>query len=192
MASDHRDKELAQRFRNGDKKAFEEIFDAHWYSLYKNANAILRSHDEAEEIVQELFADLWQRRESLDVADFSGYLFVAMRRRIIDRSRSKLVQAKYWEHCRNHIPTFEETTQDMVAFDELHSTLEEGLRKLPKKSQQIFRLNRIEGRSVSEISRFLQLSERAIEYHLTKSIRELRVHLKNFLVVIIFLRFFMF
>lgn len=190
MASDHRDRDLAHRFRNGDKKAFEEIFDAHWYSLYKNAHAVLRSHEEAEEIVQELFTNLWQKRESLDIADFSNYLFIAMKRRVIDRSRSKIIQAKYWEYYKRHIPSFGETTEEMVSFNELQSTLEEGLRKLPEKSRQIFRLNRMEGRSVSEISGFLQLSERAIEYHLTKSIRELKLHLKNFLAILVIIRMF--
>lgn len=190
MLSVHRDRDLAQRFRNGDKKAFEEIFDRHWYSLYKNALAILRSKEEAEEIVQELFATLWQKREVLDVADFSNYLYVAMRRRIIDRSRSKITQAKYWEYYKHHVPSFEETTEEMISFNELQSTLEEGLSKLPEKSQQIFRLNRIEGRSVTEISRFMKLSERAIEYHLTKSIRELKVHLKNFLMLAVIVKMF--
>jgi RNA polymerase sigma-70 factor (family 1) len=185
MHSDHHDRHLAERFRNGDRKAFEEIFDAYWYSLYRNACAVLRSKEEAEEIVQELFTDIWQKRESLDIVDFSGYLFVAMRRRIIDRSRSKITHAKYWEYCKRHVPTFEETTAEMVSFNELQSTLEENLKRLPEKSQQIFRLNRLEGRSVPEISKFLQLSERAIEYHLTKSIRELKLHMKNFLAILV-------
>jgi RNA polymerase sigma-70 factor (family 1) len=188
QSPDHNNHQLAERFQNGDKKAFEEIFDRYWYVLYKNAYAVIRSHEEAEEIVQDLFTTLWQKRASLQINSLSDYLYVAMRRRIIDRSRSKLTQAKYWDFYKINMPAYEETTQKMVAFNELNDKLEEVIRKLPEKSQLIFRLNRLEGRSVSEISKFLQLSERAIEYHLTRSLRELRLHLKNFLVLLIVIR----
>lgn len=192
LSPDPNDHHLTERFLKGDRKAFEEIFDAYWYPLYKNAYDAIRSREEAEEIIQDLFASLWQKRESLRINNLSNYLFVAVRRRIIDRSRSKLTHAKYWDYCKAHIPVQEKTTEDMVSFNELNERLEEVISKLPQKSQLIFRLNKLEGHSVSEISKFLQLSERAIEYHLTRSIRELRLHLKNFLALLIIIRAILF
>lgn len=56
---------------------------------------------------------------------------------------------------------------------------------LPQKTKKVFQLNRLEGRSVPEIANVLNLSEKAIEYHLTRSLKHLRVHLKDFMVLVI-------
>ncbi len=79
-----------------------------------------------------------------------------------------------------------ETTEENVSYNELNQAIEKAIGELPEKSQEIFRLNRLEGRSVPEIAQSLHLSERAIEYHLTKSLRTLRLHLKDFIVTVLF------
>jgi RNA polymerase sigma-70 factor (ECF subfamily) len=62
------------------------------------------------------------------------------------------------------------------------ASLEERVERLPDKSKKEFRLNHFEGYSVSEIANDLNLSEKAIQYHLTRSLKELRLHLKDFIV----------
>ena len=68
----------------------------------------------------------------------------------------------------------------MVVYDDLSEAVEQAVNKLPEKSREVFRLSRLEGRSKKEIAKLLQLSEKAIEYHLTKSLKELRVQLKDY------------
>jgi RNA polymerase sigma-70 factor (ECF subfamily) len=62
--------------------------------------------------------------------------------------------------------------------------VEVAVSRLPEKSQQVFRLNRLEGKSIREIANLMKLSEKAIEYHLTKSLKELRIHLKDFILAL--------
>lgn len=71
-----------------------------------------------------------------------------------------------------------------VEYNDLVKALEEKLKALPEKTQEVFRLNRLEGRSVSEIAHLLKLSEKAIEYHITRSRKELRLLLKDFLALL--------
>jgi RNA polymerase sigma-70 factor (family 1) len=181
------DLHLLSLIRQDDHKAFEILFDRYWYRMFKYALSAMRSREEAEEIVQELFAGLWQKRHELAILNLSHYLFVAVRRKIIDRARSKFTQAKYWEYYKTHIPEYDSNTENAVAYNELTHELETAIGHLPEKSQMIFRLSRFEGRSVAEISRSLKLSERAIEYHITRSLEYLRLHLRKFILMLFFL-----
>lgn len=176
------DEALLKQFSAGDKLAFREIFNRYWDLLYRNACRILRSHEEAEEIVQDLFASLWNRREALQIINLSHYLKSAVRKRVVDSLRSKMVHEKYWEYYKRFMPEHSSATEETISFNELDLEIRRAITRLPEKSQLVFRLNRLEGRSVSEIASFLNLSERAIEYHLTKSLKELRHHLKDFIV----------
>jgi RNA polymerase sigma-70 factor (ECF subfamily) len=181
------DLHLLSLVRQNDHRAFEALFDRYWYRMFKYALSVLRSREEAEEIVQDLFAGLWQKRQELAILNLSHYLFVAVRRKIIDRARSKFTQAKYWEYYKTHIPAYDSNTEDTVAYNELTHELETAIANLPEKSQQIFRLSRFEGRSVAEISQLLKLSERAIEYHITRALKHLRLRLRNIILMLFFL-----
>lgn len=180
--SKYSDEALLKAFSAGDKLAFREIFNRYWDQLYKNACKILHSHEEAEEIVQELFASLWNRRAELKILNLSHYLKSAVRKRIVDSLRSKMVHEKYWEYYKRFVPDHASSTEETVSYNELDLEIRRAITLLPEKSQLVFRLNRLEGRSVSEIASFLNLSERAIEYHLTKSLKELRHRLKDFII----------
>lgn len=172
---------LLADLRRGSVHAFEKIFKQHWESLYRSAKTKLRSHEEAQEVIQSIFSVLWEKRETLLITNLSYYLNTALRNRILNMIRGKIPQEKYWDYYKVFIPKHQNTTEHIVAFDELNSAVELAVKHLPEKSRQVFRLSKLEGRSNKEIANLLQVSEKAIEYHLTKSIKELRVHLKDFI-----------
>lgn len=167
-----------------DEKAFEELFDRYWEKAHSIAYSKLKSHELAQEIVHDVFVSLWQRRETLDIENFSHYLQVSIKYKVITHINHQLSRRKKFEGYRPQSVTGDEETSMNVEYDELLSTLDEKIKGLPEKTQEVFRMNRLEGRSVSEIARLLNLSEKAIEYHITRSRKELRVLLKDFLVLI--------
>lgn len=187
--SGYTDEQLIYLLQQGDRAAFQEIFRRYWNPLYTIGYTRLKSREEAEEIVQELFTTLWTKRDTLLIGNLSHYLFGAVRKRVINQIRSKITHEKYWAYCQAFIPATAETTDENVSYNELNQAIEKAIGELPEKSQEIFRLNRLEGRSVPEIAKSLHLSERAIEYHLTKSMRALRLQLKDFMasIAILFL-----
>lgn len=176
------DEDLINGLRLGSEEAYLEIFNRYWLRLYNAACTKLQSHDEAEEVVQNLFIKIWNNRESLFITNLQAYLFTALRRRILNHVKPKVSSEAYWEYCKKYLPNQERTTEEMVIFNELRSEIEIAVNQLPEKSRQVFRLNKLEGKSVSEIAIFLNLSERAIEYHLTKSTKALRLYLKDFVL----------
>lgn len=175
------DKLLLDNLRNGCVKSFEQIFRQHWEPLYKSAKIKLRSHEEAQEVIQNVFSTLWEKRESHAIINLTHYLHAAVRNRILNIIRDKLPREKYWNYYKAFIPQHEDVTEDIVVFEDLNNAVEVAVSHLPEKSRQVFRLSRIEGMSNAEIAGLLKVSEKAIEYHLTKSLRALRVHLKDYM-----------
>lgn len=178
----HTDEDLVDKLRQGSEEAYMEIFNRYWLKLYDIACTKVHSHDEAEEVVQKLFIKIWDNRMSLHITHLSAYLSTALKRRIINHIKPRIRKEDYWLYCKQYLPNEGSTTEEMVMFNELSNEIEIAVSQLPEKSQQVFRLNKIEGRTVPEIAKYLNLSERAIEYHLTQSTRALRVHLKDFVL----------
>lgn len=182
--ADYNEQTLLEQLRQGNAEAFERIFRHHWQRLYTIAKSKVQSHDEAEEIIQHIFSALWEKRETLLITNLSFYLNTAVRNHVINMIRSRITQEKYWDYYKAFIPRHQYATRDAVEFEDLNEAVEEAVSRLPEKSREVFKLSRMEGRSNAEIANLLHLSEKAIEYHLTKSLRKLRVHLKDFMVLL--------
>lgn len=179
--TDHNESLLLADLRKGRVKAFEEIFRRYWLPLYNSARNKLRSHDEAEEVIQGIFSTLWEKRQSLLITNLPYYLNTSLRNRIINIIRNRIPQEKYWDYYKTFIPQQGDITEQAIAFDDLKNAVELAVNHLPEKSREVFRLSRLEGRSNAEIAGLLNVSEKAIEYHLTKSLKQLRVQLKDFI-----------
>jgi RNA polymerase sigma-70 factor (family 1) len=182
ISDDHKDDVLLAALRNGDKKAFEEIFNRYWFDLLKIACGRTKSREEGEEIVQDIFTSLWKNRNTILISNLSYYLFSAVRKRVISNVRTKIIHEKYWDYYSQFLQRDALVTDEDVEFADLDEAVENALRQLPEKPQQVFRLNRMEGHSVSEISKNLNIPKRTIEYYLTQSLRQLRVHLKDYIL----------
>jgi RNA polymerase sigma-70 factor (family 1) len=172
---------LLAGLRKGSVSSFEQIFKRHWEPLYQRAKGKLGSHEDAEEIIQSIFSNLWEKRETLLITNLTFYLNTALRNRILNVVRDRIPQEKYWNYYKTFIPLKHDGTEQAIAFDDLSNAVELAVKHLPEKSRQVFKLSRLEGRSNAEIANLLKVSEKAIEYHLTKSLKKLRVHLKDFI-----------
>ena len=190
-AADKSDIELTEALKEGDQTAFEELFVRHNKPSHYFVKAKVYSDEVAKEIVQDVFTDIWEYRHEREIRQFSNYLFQALKYKTIKYINQLINQKKYWDHYSAFIPRQVNQTQSDINYDLLVDALEAGLSNLPKKTQTVFRLNRLEGKSLTEISRSLNLTEKAIQYHLTKSIKELKIHLKDYIVsFLIFITFF--
>lgn len=178
------DDALLKLVANDDETAFEELFDRYWEKAHCIASSKLQSRETAQEIVHDLFLNFWQRRHSLEISNFSHYLHVSVKYKVITYINQQVSRKRYFEDYRRQTVSSEEETRMRVEYNELVKVLEEKMKALPEKTQEVFRMNRLEGRSVSEIANLLNLSEKAIEYHITRSRKELRLLLKDFLILV--------
>ena len=180
--SAYRDQELLYAIRRDDESAFSELFKRYGKVIYKMAYSRVRSKSAAEEIVQNLFISLWDKRATLLIDNIYSYFFIAVKHRVLNTIESQIVHKKYWDYYKNFIPHHENVTERTVEFNDLLEAIEKRIEHLPEKSKKVFRLNHFEGHSIAEIADTLNLSKKAIQYHLTRSIKELRLHLKDYII----------
>jgi len=159
--------------------AFEALYKKYWYQLYCVAYKYTHSAPDAEELVQNLFEKIWRNRATLQVKNWGAFLTVSLRNMVIDFYRQQTVKDKFFE---NYHPADATTTlEDELNQEQLMVLIENHLHELPEKTQTIFKLSRYEHKSVKEIAGHMHLTEKAVEYHITKSIKLLRQHLRNYL-----------
>ena len=179
------DEMLLKLLKASDDKAFKEIYTRYWRQLYKSAYFKTRSQDTAEEIVQNIFITLWEKRTISSIEHLESYLQTAVKYCVINYFKSFFVKEKYLKNLKNQYSETEDTSATNLLLHELNSIIEKAIRELPEKTQIIFNLSRTENYTVKQISESMHLSEKAVEYHITKSLKQLRFHLKEIISVVI-------
>jgi RNA polymerase sigma-70 factor (ECF subfamily) len=186
----HTDEELLTLLKQDNEGAFHTLFERYAGKVRSLAFSKVNSKEIAQEIVQEVFTYIWERRHDLQISSFSSYVFVAVKYQAINYFKSEITHQRHHKLYKAFIKISEESTMQSIQYNDLAEALEESVQKLSYKTQLVFRLNRFEGRSISEIALKLNLSEKAIKYHISRSLKELRVYLKEFLVsILLFLNF---
>ncbi|GAB3279556.1 RNA polymerase sigma-70 factor [Larkinella harenae] len=175
------DADLVSGIQRDDKKAFRHIYDRYQEGLYRMAFRKIHSEEIAEEIVQEVFVNLWEKRHKLAIEDLRSYLFRAVRNGVLDYFRAQLVRQNFIHEASRLGEPFTNFTDDILTFNDLKQAIERGIDNLPEKTRTIFILNRLENRSAEEIASLLILPKRTVEYHITAALRSMRVALKDFL-----------
>ena len=187
---DHTDQQLLASIKLDDDNAFVELYNRHSRKVRALAFSKVNSLEATQEIVQDIFSDIWERRHSLDIQAVPNYLSIAVKYRVINLVKSQVSFRKHSNLYKAFVKLSEEETLETVQFHDLSEALEESVQKLPEKTQLVFRLNRLEGKSIPEIATKLNLSEKAIRYHISRSLKELRFHLKEFLISLSLFSFF--
>ncbi len=190
MFASYPDERLLSALRADDQGAFAEIYERYWYRIFALAYRKLKSQAAAEELVQDLFEALWFKRAQHAIDHLESYLLAAINHRVISYVRSQKIREGYAEYCLMRQEATTQETEESLAAADLSTAFLEGVEQLPEKSQEVFRLNRLEHYSVQEISLRLNVSPKAVEYHLTKSLKFLRKHLRDFLTVLPWFLFF--
>ncbi len=171
---------LGRLLFTGDAKAYEAIYQRHWRSLFSMAYWKTNSQVASEEMVQELFMKLWENRQKTLIENPEAYLKTALKYSVIAFIKAKLVNARA-ELGEASEQAADQLADTGVGLAELSVALENALNMLPDKTRLIFQMNRFEHRSISEIATQLGLTDRAVEYHITQSLRLLRFQLKDYL-----------
>jgi RNA polymerase sigma-70 factor (family 1) len=173
------DRDLLEAVRKNNQQAFAELFRRHWKKVHAMAYVRIRLEDATQEIVQELFISLWEKRATLSITHLPSYLSRAVKNRVLNYIDSQTVRTRHCENFTRLKQEHDNVTQKDVELNELMDVIENGIERLPEKSKKVYLLNQ-EGRSIQEISNLLHISEKAIEYHLTISTKKLRFHLKDY------------
>lgn len=166
-----------QRIRQGDKKAFDELFLIYYGELCRFAYTFSTDFDSAEEIVQEMFVGLWEKRQTLIVPEKTkSYLYKSVYNQYLKYQRSESVRAKY--HLNYFQFTWNEQEQDSALSEQILDYLSKAIDGLPEKCRQIFVLHKVQGMKQKEIAELLGISVKTVENQVAIAIHKLREELK--------------
>lgn len=174
--------DLLKHLKQGDKQAYEKIYFAFskalLYAAYKKTGDKLI----AEELVQKIFISLWEKRFDLQIDNLQAYLFGALKLSVINHVRSLVMENKYMEYQALTYAEDHQDTSNLIDVQDLSAIIEKGINSLPEKTQEVFRLSRYQYQSTKDISTELNMSEKAVEYHITRSIKRIKEYIKNFYI----------
>lgn len=183
----HSDAELLKGLGEGKAEAFREIYLRYWPEVFLIAYRKVHHKSLAEELAQNLFISLWERRLESNIRNLRSYLFSSLKYNIVNHYKSQIVHEKYLSYLDERSVDATCPAEQSVLLRDLSEAIEKGVSLLPKKTQQVFILSRMENRSVKDIARALNISEKAVEYHVTQSLKAMRIHLRDFLFLMLFL-----
>jgi RNA polymerase sigma-70 factor (family 1) len=173
------DKRLISRLKAGDNEAFEQLFKKYNQKLFNFCYRMLRSKQEAEEVVQNTFLKIWENRNSLDESySFSSFLFKITQNKVFNEFRSKLNQRYYREYIAEYAEILENDTEKSINFAELEKTIKNLLEMVPERRRQIFLLSREDGLTYKEIARKLDISENTVDTQIRKTLDFFRQNLR--------------
>ncbi|HLN55224.1 MAG TPA: RNA polymerase sigma-70 factor [Bacteroidales bacterium] len=174
------DTEIIRGIREGDTGQFETLFRSSYVSLVRYAKVIIKDHDTAEEIVQDLFFRLWQDRQKLNIeSSLNGYLFRSVHNKCLHYIEHLRVVEKHAEEMSMRQQEGQESPAEILQYAELQERVAEILGKLPERCGQIFYMNRFEGLKYSEIAEKLKVSVKTVESNMGRALKEFRKELSE-------------
>lgn len=177
---EHIDERLIAKFRDENMIAFQKIYTSFCEPLYRFAYSYLKDSFEAEEIVQDVFLKVWEKRAEVDVQkSFKSYLYRITVNKIFNELKHRVVRQKYEQHALKFGQLTGETPVSAIEFQELNAKLEQLLSKLPEQQRNIFIMSRWRGVSNAEIAEKLNISLRTVENQIYRAARFVKLHLNN-------------
>lgn len=187
------DKLVVIAFQQGDFKVFETVFKENYSSMVRAARRILIDIEPAEEVIQDLFVKLWEKRDSLVInTSLPAYLHKAITNHAINYYKFQKKTVRFQDYIG-----FEVDDYQSVAADEsmLHNDLDKKvnalMKSLPEKRRMIFEMSRFEGMKNWQIAQQLGVSLKTVEYHMSAALDFMRTKLSDYLPVIIGMFFVM-
>jgi RNA polymerase sigma-70 factor, ECF subfamily len=166
---------------------FEQTFKSHFKALHAYACTILKDDATAEEMVQNVFYKLWEKKEQITVQQsISAYLYKSVYYECLNYIKHTKVRSAYQAHVVYHTSE-KENASDSASLRQLQEKIDEALKDLPEQCRTIFQMSRFEELKYREIADKLGLSVKTVENQMGKALRILREKLVDFLPAIILL-----
>ncbi len=182
--------ELVKKIRESDEKAFEILFRKYFQDALNYARFYISDRQLAEDIVQDIFLKIWNERKELNIRiNFRGYLTKCVHNECIQFLRHEMVKQKHSrrEHFKlqeaqiiNRL--FSETGLNRLFEKEIEELVNQAMVNLSEKTRSIYLMSRDHYLTNSQIAEKYNLTEKSIEYHITRALEMLRQELKDYLM----------
>lgn len=182
------EKEMLEKIKRGDKKAFELVYKKYYSLLCVYAYDLLRDHILAEEIVQETFIKIWESKSKIEIStSLHSYLYKSIHNQCVNAGKHLLViKALVEKYSEDAIYEAEllliadsEFAMDNYLYEGLELDVKDAIQSLPEQCRKIFMMNRYEDLSYTKIAQKLDLSINTIKTQMGRALDKIRIYLEN-------------
>ena len=180
-------KEILYKIKSGEETSFEKVYRYYYPRLIYFANQYLLDADASKNIVQDVFAELWDKRQSLRTdSNLNAWLFTVTKNKSLKSISHIKSQRNYDNYLKSrqlevNFKSLSEFDTSNLVFEELQAQIQASIEKLTPACRKVFEMSRFEDKKNKEIAEELNLSIKTIEAHISKALGSLKVDLKNYL-----------
>ena len=168
----HTERELARRLTKGDIEAFNEIYQKYFHPVYCNALKITREIPVAEDVLQEVFIALWEKRQTIDPErSLAGWLFILCYHKSVNILRKKLRESLLYKQLQE---PEENTLEEELKYSTQWNVLESALSGLSPQRRRVFELCKLQGKTYEEAAAELRISKYTVKEYLSAAITSIK------------------
>lgn len=185
MIQSSEERQLVIQLKGGNETSFRLLYSKYAPKLFSFSRKYLHSQEDAEEIVQEVFLRIWEKKDNIDAnQSFSAYIFQAAKHRIFNGFRKKVNEQAYLDFLLIADNTSHNFTELAVDYHEIKQKSECAIDAMPPKRQEIFRLSRETGLKNKEIAEKLQISIKTVENQMGQALKFMREELIEYQMLV--------
>jgi len=170
------DQVLIDRLRSGDESALTELYNKFWQSLFMSSYNVLKDKELCEDIIQDIFMNIWNNREKLEIhISLKGYMYACARYQVFNQFKKNKdkIHVEFFDDLDKRFQ--HSTPETQLMHDELVQQINSIVESLPLKCQLVYKLSREEQLSHKEIAERLDISTKTVENHITKALQVIRL-----------------
>jgi len=175
------EKDIIKKISKGDIQLFELLFKKYYQMLCDFGMKYLKNIDEAEEVVQDVFYNIWKNRQQLRInTSIKSYLYAAVKNNSLQKLRVHNLDMKYEKYYKTQPLKDSISPADVMNAKELNAIIHKALNTLPEKARIIFKMSRYDGLKYHEIATKLSISIKTVESNMGKALKHFRSYLKDY------------
>jgi RNA polymerase sigma factor (sigma-70 family) len=175
---DPNDKQLLQLLKDDNAAAFNNIYNLYWKSLYQAAYSRVNDEDVAKDIVQNVFIEIWQKRDTLQITTtLKQYLHGAVKMKVLHHYRSETIKQQALDNALDRITHLLHSSPNLSAYFDLERIISEEVEGMPQNMKNSFLL-RSDSQSVKEIASSLDLAEQTVSNNITEALKRLKKRIR--------------
>lgn len=177
---------LLLQLKDGSEEAFSEIYNKYWQKLYMLAYDRLRDTKQSQDIVQDIFISLWERRGELDIQNLNAYLYSSVRYNVFKLAAANKANDSFYNLSDALSPLASSADHRIISF-ELISAYHRLLEEMPAQRKKIFKMRYEENLKTKTIAEQLNISQKTVQNQLLSSYQNIRTLLAQLLSVAVLL-----